>query len=141
MPRRKRHPVNSFELALDAALVRYGRAVKEREAAVQTLDKINQEIPALQQTIQALQRQLGKEVMPNADASATTTTVTSTGGSPNGNETVIPSTIPAHIAKLLPRQDLTGIGSIPAVSGTEGQPLTEDELLPDIDGTQLTEER
>jgi hypothetical protein len=127
MPRRKK---DSFEVALDAAATRYGKAVKEREQAVQTLDALNKEIPALQQTIHALQRQLH----PNDVTFLNSKTGQET--TPSG-EVRVPG-IPPEIAKLLPRQDLTGVGSIPYAAGAEVPAGEED--LPEIDGVELVEE-
>jgi hypothetical protein len=128
----RRKERNSFEVALVAATTRYGKAVKEREACVQTLDALNQELPALQQTIVALQRQLHPNDVTFRNSNTGLETI------PTG-EVRVPG-IPPEIAKLLPRQDLTGIGSIPAAAGTPTEPLTEDELLPDIEGTPMVKE-
>jgi hypothetical protein len=117
MPRRK----NSFTDALNDAAKRYAKATKEREAAVKKLADLDAEIPALQQTIQALQRQLHPDdvTFRNRKNGKETT--------PSG-EVRVPA-IPPELAKYVGPQDLSGMGSIPAVNGKSGKELTEEELL------------
>ena len=139
MPRRKK---DSFEVALDAATTRYGKAVKEREHAVQTLDALNREIPQLQQTIRVLQQQLGKEVMPNESKS---NPIRATAGDASAQTRPAPTEMKfvrdgKEITVPLPLENLASAGSIPYAGGAKTEELNEDELLPEIDGVQLTED-
>lgn len=131
----KKRPRNSFSAALDAAGKRYAQATKEREKAVQTLDKLDKEIPALQQTIKALQAQLH----PNSGTFRNSTTGKET--TPAG-EVRVPA-LPSELAKIVGPQDLSGMGSIPPSREQLTLPQTitsEDDTLPDPDGTPLTED-
>lgn len=131
----KKRPRNSFSAALDAAGRRYAQATKEREKAVQTLDKLDKEIPALRETITALQRQLGQK-----PAKFKTEGITPPTEQPAGQYGV---EIPEHLAKIVGPQDLSGMGSIPPSREQPTRPkqiTNEDDTLPDPEGTPLTED-
>jgi hypothetical protein len=130
MPRRKK---DSFSVALDAALARHGQATAERDTAVHTVDRLNAEIPRLEATIRVLQQQLGEEVSVGKVEEIRKAVTAIVDGPTNA--------IPSEIAKLLPRQDLTGIGSIPFdAKAVPVKIASEDDLLPEIEGERLTRE-
>jgi len=109
---------NSFSAALDAACRQYAQATKEREKAAARLEWLDTFMPQLRQTIMALQKQLGKEVIPTEVKKAAVT----------GEHRAETS---ADLLKLVGPQDLTGLRSIPAKTATavSQKELTEDELL------------
>jgi hypothetical protein len=122
MPRKK--PANSFAAALEAATIRYGEATKEREVAVNKVADLDNELPALQQTIAALQRQLHPDdvTFRNSKTGQETT--------PAGEVRIppLPDGIPVEIAKHLVL-DLSGMSSVPAVQPekTEGKSAADKE--------------
>lgn len=110
MPRRP----NSFARALSDAEKRLEKALAERKEALEKVSALAIEIPSLERTIQALKLQMDPKAIP----------------------VFIPQRIPGVIKEVMATlpdgsdlksivgpQDLTGMGSIPA--------LTEDITLPD----------
>lgn len=113
MPRRQ----SSFARALSDAEKRLEKALAERKEALERISELAKEIPHLETIIGSLS---GKGVMPIESATARHKAVALTGDSPSGERV---SAIPADLAAIVGPQDLTGMGSIPA--------LTEDQTLPD----------
>ena len=125
MPPRKRRkykerepsPTFSFSTALSAATKRLEKALAERQTLTAKLTVLNQEIPSLQQTISALNKQLGNTTQPIP--------------TPGLQEVAPPMpavpTVPPEIRARLPLDDLTGIGSIPATPIVEATPVPDDE--------------
>jgi hypothetical protein len=112
-----------FKTALTSATKRLGKATKERTEAQKRLLALDVEIPALQSTIQALQRQLKPGVVVSPPMVAAFIKAD--------------STVPLELAKFVGPQDLTGMGSI-THDPSKPRQLSEDELLPPIEGTPLT---
>jgi hypothetical protein len=126
---------NPFSRALTEATRNLAVALKQRTAAQKRVAELDAEIPALQQTIQALQAQLGqpKSIFQSKDG-----VYELSGDKPpvkisadrEDVELATKAGVPPEVAKLLPKSNLAGIGSIPAKSGPKvDRELTEDELL------------
>jgi hypothetical protein len=119
-------PHNSFKRALAEATVKLALAMKQRAAAQKRVIELDAEIPALQQTIQALQSQLGKKGVMPSDAlhkgHETLSAVT-------GEHRAETSAIPPELVKWVGPQDLTGMGSILPNAGETQRELTEEEFL------------
>lgn len=111
---------DSFKAALREASNRLKEALSEREGTRVHLAELDAEIPALQQTIEALQRQL------NPDSVTFQNSRNGQQTKPNG-EVVVPP-IP---------EDLRGMG---AIRNGETIAVTEDTLLPEPEGTPLLPE-
>lgn len=124
----KRKGKTSFQQALKEAQERLTEALKERVQLQKQLGALDAEIPALQQTIYALQRQV------NPDGVTFRNSRTGLETTPSG-KVVVPG-IPPELAAILPPQDLTGMGSIPAIDPNR------DDALPEIEeGTDLLEKK
>jgi uncharacterized small protein (DUF1192 family) len=132
----KKQP-NPFSRALTEATRNLAVAIKQRTAAQARVAELDAQIPALQQTIQALQAQLGqKGVMPNGRETLPHTSVTTgehravTSADKNDVEVATKAGVPLELARTLPKSNLSGISSIPAKSGPKVErELTEDECL------------
>ncbi len=117
----KRSP---FQRALDAAEKRLKKATQERAACQDKERALAREIPDLEKTITALKHQLGQSYV--AITSENPIKIEYTTGAP-GPDLIVPP----ELAKYAMPQDLSGMGSVPAVKGPAVKELTEDELLPD----------
>jgi len=99
---------NSFEKALADAEKRLAKALNERQMAQEVLNDLALEIPSLQQTISALQRQLNPKVVSLTEVSHMTN-----------------AQIDEALAKVA--------ADVPSL-------LSEDDLLPEPEGTPLLPE-
>ncbi len=108
-----------FADALAAANKRLAKAVREREQSQASLASLNVEIPALQRTIAALQGQLNPNNVVKADIDPTMRLALNAKG-------------------FSPQVDsLSGMG---AIRNGETIEVTEDELLPEPEGTPVVPE-
>jgi len=121
MPKRQ----NSFARALADAEKRLVKALSELASCQNRTTELSTEIPRLRQIIAALG---GKVVMPDARQLSTL-----------GATGVYGAETSADLLALAGPQDLTGLGSIVGEKPVQSA-ITEDELLPDPDGTPLAGE-
>ena len=127
--KRKPSRGRAFKAALSSATKRLAKAQKERTQAQKRLLALDAEIPALQSTISALQRQIHPNDVTFKNSKTGLETAT--------NGTIRVPAIPPELAKLVGPQDMTGFGSIVHDPSKPIQ-LSDDELLPDPEGTPLT---
>lgn len=126
---KKRQRSNPFQKALSASEAALKAKLKEREAALDSLSSLNHEIPALQETVRALQQQIsGKPGPVPAPKPAAGT-----------------GEIPPEVMAMLPPDDMSNFGSIPApvqhVEQPSGSPMKfDDEGLPEIEGQPMTKD-
>jgi len=107
---------SSFNRALTAAQHQLERFEKERAEAQAKVAKLNAEIPALQQTIRALQQQLNPATSLHAVPNLTS--------APTPSSRPVPDSLRPYV---LPT-DLTGMGSVPNT-----QAVAAEEPVPDLE--------
>lgn len=138
MPRKKSikqpRPVSTekpFGIALRAAERRLARAIDERALAMETVSRLNVEIPSLERTVSVLggaptvATHIQQAVTPINDLAAHLRSIP--------DRPLVPGNpgIPAIPYK---EPNFSGMGSVPALpQGSQSQPeLTEEELLPEM---------
>jgi DNA repair exonuclease SbcCD ATPase subunit len=116
-----------FSRALAEAKKRLKWSTKRKHKLETELAGLNAEIPALERTIRALEQQLGKKKL--APLSVPLNVLTDVH-------------IPKELEQYVLPQDLSNFGSIPATQTQQQDAVevTEDELLPDPDGRELTKD-
>lgn len=132
MPRKQ----TNFSRALKEAKLRLKEATGERTRYEAKLHALGIEIPSLQGTINALQRQMNPDWKPPQPDPATYRIVHR--NSETG-EISPASPVPIDLAPYRLPEDLSTMGSIPAIVGEATRELSEDELLDDgsVDGEEL----
>lgn len=126
---KKRQRSNPFQTALSASEAGLKAKLKERETALASLSRLNHEIPALQETVRALQQQISGKPGPI----------------PAPKPAAGTSEIPPEVMAMLPPDDMSNFGSIPAPVQPVEQPSSspmnvDDEGLPEIEGQPMTKD-
>jgi hypothetical protein len=124
-----------FSRALAEAKKRLKWSTKRKHKLETELAGLNAEIPALERTIRALEQQLGKKKQLGPLSKVSMVSV------PSPLTVLTDVNIPKELEQYVLPQDLSNFGSTTANTQQQnGVEVTEDELLPDPDGKELTKD-